>query len=73
MITTCSYILSSFSSYHFKKLDCSQAPKVFGKSYQELERRLESKSKMMNISYSFFSIAAGTHLAGGLLLSSKMM
>lgn len=72
MITKSSYLLCSSYHKNIKEID-SQTVSVFGKSFQKLANRLEHKSKMMNISYSFFSIAAATHLAGGLLLSSKMM
>ena len=65
MITTGSYLLSTPSSHHLSELDDSQIPKVFGKSYQELVDRLEYKSKMMNISYSFFNVAAAAHVGGG--------
>ena len=64
MITPSSYLLSWSSHQNLKEVD-SQTVNVFGKSFQELSRRLENKSKMTNISYSFFSVAAATHFGGG--------
>lgn len=64
MITPSSYFLS-FPPSSFEKFDDPPTAKIFGKSYQELVDRLEYKSKMMSISYSFFRIAAATHVGGG--------